>query len=92
MGRLQERLNAQQLKFNRASVGRALEVLLERPGRDAGQLIGRSPFMQAVHTAAPASALGSIMRLRITAAHANSLAGVTVADRPAAFAGERATA
>ncbi|MBI2585354.1 MAG: tRNA (N6-isopentenyl adenosine(37)-C2)-methylthiotransferase MiaB [Rhodospirillales bacterium] len=92
LGRLQERLNAQQLKFNRTSVGRVLEVLLERPGRDAGQLIGRSPFMQAVHTEAPASALGSIVRLRITAAHANSLAGVTVADRPSAFAGERATA
>ncbi|HEX9569125.1 MAG TPA: tRNA (N6-isopentenyl adenosine(37)-C2)-methylthiotransferase MiaB [Rhodospirillales bacterium] len=90
LGRLQERLNAQQLKFNRASVGRVLEVLLERPGRDAGQLVGRSPYMQAVHT--EASALGSIVRLRITAAHANSLAGVAVADRPAAFAGERATA
>jgi len=93
LGRLQERLNAQQLEFNRASVGRAMEVLLDRPGRDAGQLVGRSPFMQAVHTEAPASALGSIVRLRITAAHANSLAGVAVADKPATVAvDDRATA
>ena len=30
-------------------VGRELPILLERPGRNPGQLVGRSPYMQAVH-------------------------------------------
>ncbi len=30
---------------------RSLPVLFERPGRHAGQLIGRSPYLQAVHCA-----------------------------------------
>jgi len=92
LARLQARLNAQQLAFNRASVGRVMEVLMERPGRHAGQLIGRSPFMQAVHAEASLAALGSIARFRITAVHPNSLAGVAVADRAASYADERATA
>ena len=39
--RLQALLNAQQLAFNQASVGRRCEVLLERPGRKPGQLVGK---------------------------------------------------
>jgi tRNA-2-methylthio-N6-dimethylallyladenosine synthase len=82
--RLQEILNAQQLDFNRASVGRVMPVLLDRPGRATGQLMGRSPYMQSVHVAGmPATALGAIVELHIAAAYANSLAGVPVdgADR-----------
>jgi tRNA-2-methylthio-N6-dimethylallyladenosine synthase len=93
LGRLQEKLNAQQLAFNRASVGRVTKVLLDRKGRAPCQLIGRSPYMQAVHTEAPESALGSIVRLRVTAAHANSVAGVAVDEWSTAVAdGDRATA
>ena len=32
-----------------ACVGRTLPVLLEKPGRQPGQLVGRSPYLQAVH-------------------------------------------
>ncbi len=79
---LQDLLNAQQLAFNRSCVGRTMEVLLERPGRDPGQLVGRSPYMQAVHVEDPALAIGTIARLRVTAGHANSLTGVmTGAER-----------
>jgi len=92
LARLQEKLNAQQRAFNHGAVGRVMDVLLERPGRDPGQLVGRSPFMQAVHTEAPASALGSLVPLRITAAHANSLAGVAAADARTALADVRASA
>jgi len=49
LARLQDVLNAHQLAFNEASVGSIQEVLLERPGRRPGQLLGRSPYMQAVH-------------------------------------------
>jgi len=72
-------LNAQQLSFNRASVGRVMSALLDRPGRAQGQLMGRTPYMQAVHVEyAPRAALGAIVELRIAAAYANSLAGVPV--------------
>ena len=31
-----------------------MPVLFDRPGRRAGQLLGRSPYMQAIHAVAPA--------------------------------------
>ncbi len=72
---LQALLAEQQQSFNRAFEGRTTPVLLERPGRHAGQLIGRSPHMQAVHALAPASCLGRIVPVRIDRAHAVSLSG-----------------
>jgi tRNA-2-methylthio-N6-dimethylallyladenosine synthase len=72
---LQQLLNAQQAAFNRASEGRTMAVLLERRGKRAGQLVGRSPYMQAVHVTAPERFLGRIVQVRIGAGHANSLAG-----------------
>ena len=72
---LQALLNDQQRRFNRASVGRTLPVLLEGRGRGAGQLVGRSPYMQAVHVEAPDALLGHIVDLGIDAAFANGLGG-----------------
>lgn len=75
---LQELLNAQQAAFNGAAVGRVLPVLVERPGREPGQMIGRSPYLQAVHFDAAADRAGSMVSVTIEAAHANSLAGRVV--------------
>ncbi len=72
---LQELLNAQQLAFNRSCVGKVMAVLLDRPGREPGQLVGRSPYMQAVHVDGGEGTMGAIADLRITEAHANSLTG-----------------
>ena len=72
---LQAVLAAQQLAFNRAFEGRATSVLLDRPGRKAGQLIGRSPHMQAVHVSAPDACLGQLVPVQIEQAHAVSLSG-----------------
>ena len=72
---LQELLAGQQEAFNRACVGRVMAVLLDRPGRYPGQLVGRSPYMQPVHVDLPVQRLGTIAGLRIIEAHANSLAG-----------------
>lgn len=76
---LQQLLGAQSQAFNARCVGRRLPVLLERPGRKAGQLIGRSPYMQSVHVALPAGArdllMGQIVEVTIEAAHQNSLTG-----------------
>jgi len=80
---LQDLLNAQQLAFNRSCIGRTLDVLLDRAGREDGQLIGRSPYMQAVHVDNSSFELGTIVGLKITAGHANSLTGEISERMPA---------
>ena len=87
LARLQILLDSQQAAFNRQSVGQTMPVLVERPGRRPGQMVGRSPYLQAVRTAAPVGAIGSTIELRITASDARGLAGV-----PVAHASERVTA
>jgi tRNA-2-methylthio-N6-dimethylallyladenosine synthase len=72
---LQRLLDKQQQAFNRESVDRALPVLLDRPGRNPGQLAGRSPYMQAVHVTADSSLMGSMALVRIDEAGVNSLGG-----------------
>ena len=73
--RLQALLADQQAAFNAAQVGRELPVLFEKRGRHAGQLVGRSPYLQAVHVTAADTMLGQIVPVRIGAAGRNSLAG-----------------
>ncbi len=82
LAELQALLDAQQRAFNEASVGREMTVLLDRRGKRPGQLAGRSPYMQAVHVALPEDRLGEVVRVRIARAHANSLAGVPLAEAP----------
>jgi tRNA-2-methylthio-N6-dimethylallyladenosine synthase len=77
-GRLQrvlEVVETSQTSFNSKCVGTVVPVLLERPGRHPGQLVGRSPYMQAVHVSALPSLCGRVMEVEILAAGANSLAG-----------------
>jgi tRNA-2-methylthio-N6-dimethylallyladenosine synthase len=50
-------------------------VLFEKPGRHQGQLVGRSPYLQAVHANAPADRIGEIVPVMIRAARPNSLSG-----------------
>jgi len=81
---LQDLLNRQQQAFNDSCVGRRLDVLLDRPGRHDGQLIGRSPYMQAVHVETDSDRLGDIISLEIVSAHGNSLGAIPATRRPAA--------
>jgi tRNA-2-methylthio-N6-dimethylallyladenosine synthase len=79
--RLQSLLRRQQEAFNAAMVGRILPVLFEREGRHEGQLVGRSPYLQAVHATAP-GLIGEIADVIIDSLHPNSLAG-RLTDRAA---------
>jgi tRNA-2-methylthio-N6-dimethylallyladenosine synthase len=79
---LQALLNEQQTAFNRASEGQTMAVLLERAGRRSGQLLGRSPYMQAVHVAASRRLHGRIVPVRIDRGLANSLAGTVLGPLP----------
>ncbi len=72
---LQQLLDAQQAAFNHSCIGCTMPVLLDRPGRKPGQMVGRSPWMQAVHVTAPPERFGSIADVAIDRATANSLAG-----------------
>jgi tRNA-2-methylthio-N6-dimethylallyladenosine synthase len=76
LAELQALLDAQARAFNARTVGATVPVLFERPGRHPGQLVGRTPWLQAVHVEAPGLALGQLAQVTITAPHPHSLAGV----------------
>jgi tRNA-2-methylthio-N6-dimethylallyladenosine synthase len=73
--RLQKLLNAQQFAFNRATVGRRTALLLERPGKKPGQMVGKSPWLQSVHVETEAGA-GEMIEVEIVSAGPNSVAAV----------------
>ena len=75
LARLNALLDEQARAFNASQVGRTLPVLFERKGRHPGQLIGRSPYLQAVYATAPDRLLGQIVPVRIEDAARMSLAG-----------------
>jgi tRNA-2-methylthio-N6-dimethylallyladenosine synthase len=80
--RLQDLLERQQTTFNSSCVGKVIPVLFERSGRHAGQLVGRTPYLQAVHAKADSSLLGRIVKVAIERVDANSLSGAVVAAEP----------
>jgi tRNA-2-methylthio-N6-dimethylallyladenosine synthase len=70
---LQTLLIAQQKAFNASCAGRTMKVLFEKPGRNTGQAIGRSPYLQPVHAEGAAGLIGQIHEVTIEAAFPNSL-------------------
>ena len=73
--RLQAQIVADQTAFNIRTVGKTCEVLLERPGKFAGQLIGKSPWLQSVHVLAPDLSIGDIVSVQMTDSGPLSLKG-----------------
>ena len=73
--RLQELVSRQAAEFNASCVGRTLPVLVERVGRQAGQVGGRSPYLQAVHLDGSADLIGAIHQVEIVGIGPNSLVG-----------------
>jgi tRNA-2-methylthio-N6-dimethylallyladenosine synthase len=76
LARLQALLAAQQAAFNWAMVGQTIDVLWEGTGKKAGQLSGRSPYLQAVHADGEGSLQGRISSVEIVSASQISLHGV----------------
>ncbi len=72
---LQALLMQQQDDANRASIGSVRAVLFEKLGREPGQLVGRTPQLQPVHAAAPASLISQIRDVRLEILTSNSLGG-----------------
>ena len=73
--KLQAQIVSDQTAFNDKTVGRTTDVLLERPGKFAGQLIGKSPWLQSVHVLAPDLSIGDIVTVQITDSGPLSLKG-----------------
>jgi tRNA-2-methylthio-N6-dimethylallyladenosine synthase len=80
---LQALLFEQQTAFNAAQAGRTLTVLFERKGRNPGQAIGRSPYLQSVHVENGEHLLGQIVAVEIESGAQNSLAGRIVEQKAA---------
>jgi len=75
---LQDLLFDYQTKFNLSSIGKVMPVLFEGKGRHAGQLTGRTPYMQNLYAEADNSLLNKIVNVRITGASTNSLSGEVI--------------
>jgi tRNA-2-methylthio-N6-dimethylallyladenosine synthase len=76
--RLQALLVEQMAGFNRSCIGRHMEILVEKTGRNAGQMIGRSPYLQSVHFAAGTVRVGDIVTCRIDDTSSNSLSATVL--------------
>jgi tRNA-2-methylthio-N6-dimethylallyladenosine synthase len=77
--RLQTLLESEHAKFNAGCVGRTVPVLFEKTGRQSGQIIGRSPYLQHVSAVGSADLVGQIRKVAISSASSYSLAGVVTA-------------
>lgn len=72
--RLQDVLAESQYNFNKSTVGKEFPLLLNRTGRKEEQLVGKSPYMQAVRIEkAKPNLLGQTVRVKVCNAYANSL-------------------
>jgi tRNA-2-methylthio-N6-dimethylallyladenosine synthase len=81
--RLQALITRQQRDYNAQFVGDTLEVLLEKPGRDPGQLVGKTPYLQTVQIAAPSEMIGDVIPVAITEMGTNTLFGAIATLQPA---------
>jgi tRNA-2-methylthio-N6-dimethylallyladenosine synthase len=73
--RLQDLIETQQHEFNRACIGREVDVLFEKPGRHEGQIVGRTPYLQPVPVFAPKELIGTIARIRLKELQGYSFTG-----------------
>jgi tRNA-2-methylthio-N6-dimethylallyladenosine synthase len=63
----------QQRDFAANLVGTTMDALIEKPGRQAGQIVARSPWLQPVILDETAGEIGDIVDVRITRAGQSSL-------------------
>jgi tRNA-2-methylthio-N6-dimethylallyladenosine synthase len=81
LARLQAAIDRHQAAFNARCLGTSLDVLLEKPGRRPGQLVGRSPYLQPVQIMLPHSRIGDIVPVTVTEIGSNSLFGRLARER-----------
>ena len=75
---IQALITTQQRAAQAAMVGREVSVLYEKPGRMAGQMVGKSDHLHAVHVDDSQGQVGQLVRVRISGTSSNSLAGIRI--------------
>jgi tRNA-2-methylthio-N6-dimethylallyladenosine synthase len=78
LARLFELTQRLQLQFNQSKIGSTQRALFERPGKQAGQMIGRSDYMQSIVLDNAVDYTDQLVDVKITAAYLNSLKGELV--------------
>jgi tRNA-2-methylthio-N6-dimethylallyladenosine synthase len=73
--RLQELIDSQQSAFNKAMIGRTIDVLFERAARNPGQIVGRSAYLQPAHVQASEEIIGQVLPVKIDSLERYSLLG-----------------
>src|SRR6202012_1121570 len=71
--RLQRLIDDQQSAFNRAAIGRTVDVLFERAARNPGQIVGRTAYLQPAHVMASSDIIGKILPVTIDSLERYSL-------------------
>jgi tRNA-2-methylthio-N6-dimethylallyladenosine synthase len=82
LARLQELIDSQQSAFNRASIGAIVDVLFERAARKAGQIVGRTAYLQPAHVMAPESIVGQVLPVKVESLERYSLLGELASPLP----------
>jgi tRNA-2-methylthio-N6-dimethylallyladenosine synthase len=77
--RLQELIDSQQSAFNKAAIGTTVDVLFERPARNAGQIVGRTAYLQPAHVMASPEIIGQVLPVTIESLERYSLLGALAA-------------
>src|SRR5262249_1087986 len=81
--RLQGLIDSQQSAFNKAAIGTTVDVLFERAARNAGQIVGRTAYLQPAPVMAPPEIIGQILPVRIDSLERYSLLGELALAAPA---------
>jgi tRNA-2-methylthio-N6-dimethylallyladenosine synthase len=89
LAQLQQLIDSQQSAFNAACLGKTLDVLFEQAGRRAGQIVGRSAYLQPVHVMAAPDIIGQVRPVTVTGLERYSFFGELLAARAPAIASYR---
>jgi len=84
LARLQDLIDSQQSAFNKAAVGKTVDVLFERAARNEGQIVGRTAYLQPAHVMASPDIIGQILPVRLDSLERYSLLGTIAAPAAAA--------
>lgn len=75
LARLQALVDEHRHSFNRACIGSTFDVLIEKTGRHPGQIVGKTPYLQAIHLDGSPDLIGRIVDVDVVAVAPNSLVG-----------------
>jgi tRNA-2-methylthio-N6-dimethylallyladenosine synthase len=81
--RLQELIDSQQSAFNQAAIGSTVDVLFERAGRNPGQIVGRTAYLQPAHVMASPDIIGQVLAVNVERLERYSLLGELAAPSKA---------